>query len=482
MAAQTATTEDSLPQLLGDFLPIDVWQIHMNHVFYGLRGGQLRDLYQTFAAADYRLGFALAADYMDRVQQREKTNPSASSTPLTIMEWGCGNGNLAACFLDRVRALDSAGTVYPRIEYILIDSSDVVLDSAKTNADLAKHQGRIKFEQAQVPELQGFADGSVDRIICNEFWNESSTKLLLRKSGDIMEEHVRPNLKETRLQDFPDWTAFIEAFEHNDVPTLKGLPSFLEDIVWERTYNKIEAKDVPFRRLITDFLKFIDEEVLVPYNMGAASSLKEATRLLAPDAIGLSAFDAGTADLSVLNDPDKPCYNLLGGQFSFMVNFALLEEVAKHLGSREVHIEPQKEFVGRNLGTNVMSLMDVLASHPRLPKGDPWEVDQFILKTIGAINSAYQSPYHRTIEFPVPPNIPNDQREELERLQGSLKSTGVPDTIAYLTEEEVLGVAGKLEELGYDREILRTVLRAPAQPVDYFHFLFVPVGEKNSKE
>jgi len=454
----------------------------MNHVFYGLRGGQLRDLYQTFAAADYRLGFALAADYMDRVQLREKTHPSASSTPLTIMEWGCGNGNLAACFLDRVRTLDSAGTVYSRIEYVLIDSSDVVLDSAKTNADLAKHQGRIKFEQAQVPELQGFADGSVDRIICNEFWNESSTKLLLRKSGDIMEEHVRPNLKETRLQDFPDWTAFIEAFEHNDVPTLKGLPSFLEDIVWERTYNKIEAKDVPFRRLITDFLKFIDEEVLVPYNMGAASSLKEATRLLAPDAIGLSAFDAGTADLSVLNDPDKPCYNLLGGQFSFMVNFALLEEVAKHLGSREVHIEPQKEFVGRNLGTNVMSLMDVLASHPRLPKGDPWEVDQFILKTIGAINSAYQSPYHRTIEFPVPPNIPNDQREELERLQGSLKSTGVPDTIAYLTEEEVLGVAGKLEELGYDREILRTVLQAPAQPVDYFHFLFVPVGEKNSKE
>lgn len=297
-----------------------------------------------------------------------------------------------------------------------------------------------------------------------------------------MEEHVRPNLKETRLQDFPDWTAFIEAFEHNDVPTLKGLPSFLEDIVWERTYNKIEAKDVPFRRLITDFLKFIDEEVLVPYNVGAASSLKEATRLLAPDAIGLSAFDAGTADLSVLNDPDKPCYNLLGGQFSFMVNFALLEEVAKHLGSREVHIEPQKEFVGRNLGTNVMSLMDVLASHPRLPEGDPWEVDQFILKTIGAINSAYQSPYHRTIEFPVPPNIPNDQREELERLQGSLKSTGVPDTIAYLTEEEVLGVAGKLEELGYDREILRTVLQAPAQPVDYFHFLFGPVGEKNSKE
>ena len=478
MAAHTATTEDALPQLLGDFSSIDVWQVHMNKVFYGLRGGELRDLYQTFAAADYRLGFALASDYVERVRQREIADPSASSTPLTIMEWGAGNGNLAACFLDRVRELDSTGSVYPRIEYILIDSSDVVLDSAKANADLAKHQGRVRFEHAQVPELKAFAEGSVDRIICNEFWSECPTKLLLRKAGDIMEEHVRPNLKETRLQDFPDWSAFIHAFDHIDIPTLKGLPRFLEDIVWEREYHKIEAKDVPFRRLVTDFLKLIDEEVLVPTNVGAASSLKEAKRLLASNAIGLSAFDAGTVELSVLNDPEKPCYNLLGGQFSFMVNFPLLEDVAKHLGSRDVKIEPQKEFVGRNLGANVMSLMDVLASHPRLPEGEQWEVDRFILKTIDAINRGYRSPYERKIEFPMPPNIPNDQREELTQLLGNLKPTGVPDTIAYLTEEEVLGVAGELEALGYARETLRAALQAPPQPVDYFHFFFVPGGWK----
>ncbi|MDT7043405.1 class I SAM-dependent methyltransferase [Candidatus Nitronereus thalassa] len=476
MAAEAAATDDALPQLLGDFSPVDVWQVHMNQLFYALRGGQLRDLYQTFAAADYRLGFALAADYVARVQQREKSNPSAASRALIIMEWGAGNGNLAACFLDHVQALDAAGTLYPRVEYILVDSSEVVLESAKANPDLSKHQAKIRFEQAQVPDLKAFADGSLDRIICNEFWNESPTKLLLRKAGDIMEEHVRPNLKETRLKDFPDWPGFIHAFENIDVPTLKGLPVFLEDIVWEREYHKIEAKDVPFRRLITDFLKGIDEEVLVPANIGAALSLNEAKRLLASDAIGLSAFDAGTADLSVLNDPEKPCYNLLGGQFSFMVNFALLEDVANQVGGGKVNIEAQKEFVGRNLRTNVMSLMDVLASHPRLPEGDQWEVDRFILKTIGAINSAYQSPYERKIEFPIPPSLSEGHRKELQQLLDSFQSTGVPDTIAYLTEEEVMGVAGKLEELGYDRETLRAVLKAPAQPVDYFHFFFVPTA------
>ena len=244
MTSETTATDDALPQLLGDFSPIDVWQIQMNLVFYGLRGAKLRELYQTFAAADYRLGFALAADYLKQVQRRETADPSTTSNTLTIMEWGCGNGNLAACFLDRVQTLDSDESVYPRIQYILIDSSDVVLESAKSNDDLAKHQNRIRFEQAQVPELQSFAAHSVDRIICNEFWNETSTKLLLRKAGDIMEEHVRPNLKETRLQDFPDWPVFMQAFEQVDVSILKKMPNFLEDIVVPTTI--LCAMDDPF--------------------------------------------------------------------------------------------------------------------------------------------------------------------------------------------------------------------------------------------
>ena len=63
---------------------------------------------------------------------------------------------------------------------------------------------------------------------------------------------------------------------------------------------------------------------------------------------------------------------------------------------------------------------------------------------------------------------------KLAQLLDSLKPAGVPDTIAYLTENEVLGVEEKLEELGYDREILRAALHAPPQPVDYFHFFFKP--------
>ncbi len=475
MAAQVEEKEEALPQLLGEFAPVDVWQQHMNTVFYGLRGERVRDFYQTFAAADYRLGYALAADYVERALQRLKANPDKASAPLTLMEWGCGNGNLAACFLDRVQALDRDGALYPRLRYVLVDASEIVLDSARGNADLARHRDRIEWVHADVRDLHSYHNGSVDRIVCNELWSELPTKLLLRKAGDVLEEHIRPNLKETRLADFPDWTGLIHRFEQPDVAELKRLPAFLDDLVWEREYRAIEAKDVPFRRLITDFLKLFDEEVLIPVNVGAAAVLKEANRLMAPDALGLSGFDAGTMDEAVLNDPDKPCYNIVGGQLSFLVNVALLEDVAKQVGGH-VRVESQKEFVGRNLGANVMSFMDVLAAHPNVPRGGQWEVDRLIVKTIEAVNTGYASPYERTIVLPLAPDTPDEPRREMERLLERQAGRGIADTVAYVTEEEVMSVAGQLEALGYERHGLHAAFMAPPQSVDYFHFRMMPGG------
>ena len=477
MAAQVALNDDALPQIIGDFSPVDVWQNHLNAVFYGLKGDRIRDLYQTFAAADFRLGYALASDYMERVKRRRKSSAVPKDGVLTIMEWGCGNGNLAASFLDRVKELDRDGEWYGRMEYILMDAFGPVLEGARNNPDLKKHETRTKFVQARVEDLSKFPDASVDRIFCNELWSELSTKLVLRKGGDVMEEHLRPNLKETRLADFPDWPGFIKAFEEIDVLQLKTFPNFLEDIVWEREYHRIEAKEIPFRRTVTEVLKQIDEEVLMPANIGAAVSLKEALRLLASNALGFSSFDAGTLDRRFLNDPEKPCYGLHGGQFSFMVNFPLLQEVAEQLGGQAVTIEPQREFIGRALGVNVVSLMDVLSSHPRLPNGGQWEIDRFIMHTIQAVNEHYDSPYERRIEFPISADAPAETREELSRLIAGLKSHGVPDTVAYLTEDEVDRAAGGLEELGYEREGLRAALMAPPQAVDYYHFSFTP-GKK----
>ena len=468
---------DALPQLIGDFKPLDQWQTHLNRLFYGLRGDRLRSYYQTFASADYRLAHALAADYCERVTKRDKvlgrqsTNPLPSTSPLTVVELGPGNGNLAACFLSHLKALDKQGTVYPRVRYVMVDWEQPVLDGALAHPDLAAHRGRVDSHCGSIELLTGIADRSVDCILCNELWNDLPTKLMAKHAGDIEEEYIRPNLNEVLHAKIQNWSDFVRAFEAKDFEVLKTVPPFLDDLVWEKDYRKVEWKDVPYRKTITEFLKAIDEQVLLPVNLGAFAVLKEAQRLLAPDAVGLSAFDAGTADMEVLNDPEKPCYGQFGGQYSFMINFSLVEAVAKQLGIAHMALEPQREFVGRSLNTNVLTLMDLLATHPSAgPTLEPWEQDRLVLKTIKALNETYESPYRRRFEFPLSTNMPPDERETLGAIVRSLKDNGVPDTVAYLTEEELNAAQKDLKAIGYDSDTITMALGAPPSPIEYCHF------------
>lgn len=481
--------EDALPQPIGDYKPVDRWQAHINELFYRLRGNQLRHYYQTFASADYRLAHALAADYYERACAREKvasrqssnvnrqpTDPSPLThhpSPLTILELGPGNGNLAACFLTHLKSLDKDGRIYPRVRYVLVDSHQSTLDGAKAHPDLAPHLDRVDTLCAGVERLSSVADGTVDRVICSELWNDLPTKLMVRKEGEIEEEHLRPNLSETKHAAIEDWSGFVRAFDAKDTETLKTFPPFFEDLVWEKEYHKVEWKDVPYRKTISEFLKQIDEQVLVPVNLGACATVKEAKRVLATDAIGFSSFDAGTADLKVLNDPEKPCYGLFGGQYSFMINFALVEAVAKQVGVPKVGIETQREFVGRSLRTNVLLLVDLLAVHPSAGETmQPWQQDRLTIKTIGALNRTYQSPYRRTLDFSLHKDMPAEEREALQGIVSSLKRDGVPDTVAYLTEEELFAAMKDLEELGYERDTILMALNAPHAPVEYRHFSF----------
>ncbi len=471
---------DALPQLIGEYKPLDQWQIHLNQLFYGLRGDKLRSYYQTFASADFRLAHALAADYFERVTKRDKTAGRQSSnplpltphaSPLTVLELGPGNGNLAACFLSHLKTLDKERRVYPRVRYVMVDWEESVLDGALAHPDLAVHRDRVDLLCGSIHHIAGVADGTVDRIMCNELWNDLPTKLLAKHDGEVEEEYLRPNLSELLHAKIQDWSSFVRAFQEKNLDELKTFPPFLDELVWEKEYRKVEWKDLPYRKTIVDFLQAIDQEVLVPVNVGAFATLKEAKRLLAPDAIGFSAFDAGTAEMKVLNDPEKPCYGQFGGQYSFMINFALVEAVAKQLGLKQTTLEPQREFVGRSLTTNVITLMDLLATHPAAgPTLQAWEQDKLVLKTIRALNETFESPYRRRLEFPLGATMPLDERETLGAIVRALKDHGIPDTVAYLTEEELTRAQKDLEEIGYDVDTIQMAMTAPPSPVEYCHF------------
>ncbi len=472
---------DALPQLIGDFKPVDQWQAHINQLFYRFRGDQIRKFYQTFASADYRLAHALAADYFEKVTAREKAEAkvqggtSEPRSALIVVELGPGNGNLASCFLSHLKTLDRDGRVYSRVQYLLVDWEQAVLDAAMSHPGLADHRDHVRSLRSTVDHLASLPDGSVDRMFCNELWNDLPTKLMSRQGGEIEEEFLRPNLSDVLHAKIQDWAGFIRAFEAKDVDQLKQFPPFLDDLVWEREYRTVEWKDVPYRKTITEFLRRIDDQVVVPVNVGAYASIKEAKRLLAPGAIGFSSFDAGTADLKVLNDPDKPCSGQFGGQQSFMVNFALAEAVARQMEAGIVSMESQREFIGRSLGTNVLTLMDLLATHPLAGKKmEPWEQDRLMLKTIKALNETYQSPYAANIDFPIRADMPIEERDALRTLVEELKPAGVPDTVAYITEEELTLASKDLEEVGYDPQAFHIALTAPPGPIDYFHVSIRP--------
>jgi hypothetical protein len=471
---------DALPQLIGEYKPLDQWQTHLNQLFYGLRGDKLRSYYQTYASADFRLGHALAADYYERVTKRDKAGNrqqlladriADDESRLTVLELGVGNGNLAACFLSHLKAIDKQGTIYPRVRYVMVDWQQTVLDGALAHPELAVHREQVETHQGSVEHLAEIAEASVDRIICNELWNDLPTKLLAKHSGEVEEEYLRPNLSESLHANIQDWSTFVLAFQEIDLATLKTFPSFLDELVWEKEYRKVEWKDAPYRKTIAEFLQSIDQEVLVPVNVGAFATLKEAKRLLAPDAIGFSAFDAGTGDMKVLNDPEKPCYGQFGGQYNFMVNFALIQAVAKHLGIKHTTLESQREFVGRSLNTNVITVMDLLAVHPSAgPKLQAWEQDRLVLQTIKALNETFTSSYRRRIDFPLSTDMPPEERETLNAILRFLKDDGIPDTVAYLTEEELTRAQQDLEAIGYDRNTIRMALNAPPSPIEYCHF------------
>ncbi|MEK6602907.1 MAG: hypothetical protein AABY69_00710 [Nitrospirota bacterium] len=462
-----AANEDTPPQLIGEFKPMDDWQVHLNALSYGLRGGRAGDSYPTMASADYRLAHALAVDFRDH-WTKQKTLPPT----LMVHEWGCGNGNLAACFLSHLKTLDVAGDLYRKTHYVLVDEQRDTLRAALAHPDLHPHLDRVSTLQADVQDLGGLKDGSLHWILCNELWSELRTKILLRKEGEIIEERLQPNLSDAKYKQFDDWSAFVRAFAARDVAALRNGPSFLDEIIWEKDYQPVDWKRVPYRKTITDFMKPMDDLVIVPANFGAFATIKEARRLLASGG-RFTSLDAGTPDMDVLTDPDKPCYGLHGGQYTFIVNFALCETVAKQLGVKEVTVEQQREFVSRMLGVNLLTVMDLLETYPSPRQLKPWEQDRLALKTLKALDGRYRSPYSRTLDYPIRPGIPQAEQAELEAILKGLPATGVPDTIAYLSEEEVLGAITDLEALGFERARIQELLAAGVRrAIEYYRFSF----------
>ena len=86
------------------------------------------------------------------------------------------------------------------------------------------------------------------------------------------------------------------------------------------------------------------------------------------------------------------------------------------------------------------------------------------------MNETFESPYHRRLEFPLSTNMPPEEHETLGAILRSLKDNGIPDTVAYVTEDELIRAQRDLEGLGYEIEAIKMALQVPPGPIEYCHF------------
>jgi SAM-dependent MidA family methyltransferase len=453
------------PLPLGDFKPADQWQTHINAIFYGMLGPGIHDHFQTYVSLDHRLAHTLAEDYFQKV----KDQASGSSTRF-IQEWGVGNGNLSACFLTRLKELDTDQQVYPFTHYVLCDYSEEILKGVRANPRLLEHAGHFSTVQVDASQLDCFKPKSIDKIISNEIWDDLSTKVLLKHENTLYEEYLQPLLDPALLN--IEFESFIKMFIEKDLAGLAALPPFLAAIHWEKSYQRVDIADWPYSETIQAQMDLCAEEIPIPINTGAFVTLERAHQLLRAGSQGYTAFDYGMYSLNELNQVGRPYFNLYGGQYTFMVNFDLLARVGKDIGFSHADKEYQHDYVGRFLNQKVASLVEIMQNHPQVGNMAPWDRDLLMVQTIHAINSAYRSPYKNKMKYPPAEGTPKKQRKMMAKLVDNLSSRGVPDTVAYVSETEVISSFKPLLKLGYREKDLLRAFQSPPPAIAFtaLHF------------
>ena len=444
---------------LGDFKPADEWQTHVNEIFYRIQGPGIHDHFQTYVSQDHRLAHALAEDYFERARQANCTQP------YFIMEWGVGNGNLAGCFLSHLQSIDTEEQVYPGTCYILCDFSMEILKGASNNARLKNHPRKFFTVQIDANHMDCFREKTIDKIISNEIWDDLSTKVLLKRDGSLYEEYIQPLIDPVAAGINID--DFIKPFNEKNLDLLKGCPRLLQFITWERTYQRVTVDDWPRADILQAHIDLLADEIPIPVNIGALATFRCARHLLRQGGFGYTGMDYGMYSMQELNFSERPYFNLYGGQYTFMVNFELLNQWAHAEGFSSVEKEHQHSYVGRHLRDKVISVVELVQTHSDAPNMSSWDRDILMLKTLNTLNKAYKNHYQSEMKYTAMEGAPSSQQKQIKELAGKLSTNGVPDTVAYVTEKEVMKVSADLAELGYDEQLYAPLFQGSTEAISF---------------
>ena len=238
-------------------------------------------------------------------------------------------------------------------------------------------------------------------------------------------------------------------------------------ITWERTYQRVTIDDWPQAVILQAHVELLAEETPIPINIGALSTFKRARHLLREGGLGYTGMDYGMYSMQELNFSGRPYFNLYGGQYTFMVNFELLSRWACAEGFSSVEKEYQHSYVGRHLHDRVISIVELVQTHRDALNMPSWDRDILMLKTLNTLNKVYKNHYQSKMKYAAMEGTPSSQQKQIKELADKLSINGVPDTVAYVTEKEVMQVSSDLAVLGYNEQQYAPLFKGPIEPISF---------------
>ena len=79
----------------------------------------------------------------------------------------------------------------------------------------------------------------------------------------------------------------------------------------------------------------------------------------------------------------------------------------------------------------------------------------------------YKNHYQSKMKYAAMEGAPSSQQKQIKELAGKLSINGVPDTVAYVTEKEVMDVSSDLAVLGYDEQQYAPLFKGPIEPISF---------------
>ena len=315
--------------------------------FYYQQGSKHADGFSTFTSKGTRLAYAEAAAFHRSLSARFRKGAPQS---IRVLELGCGNGDSAFRFLEKLKQLDgAAGTdFFPRLNCTLADFSSQALKDVLTNEKLSRFADSLDFELADAESLR-FKEGNFLLVRANGLFSDFPTQLIALHGGAFHELWLGMHLD----ADYDIFTIEGDPVARSEFAWLayNRLPSLLSQV--DGTFVKkleLEVKRKPAKidsashMLLHSTLGRIPEGAVIPLPFAASACLAALRPFLAKGG-AIDTFDYGFNSLTELESLQPGIFRTPGALTTF-VNFPYLKAIAPMLGYKSAIVEPQDKFTG----------------------------------------------------------------------------------------------------------------------------------------